>query len=100
MAGQNRNEGSGGNRIWKVVCWAAFLYGMWELLENIVVRILQHFLKDSLSLRGSAVSIGIIGGADGPTAVFVTVPDWASWVFPMLLLSVGILGLTCMRKRK
>lgn len=40
-------------------------------------------------------SIGIIGGADGPTAVFMTmttVPDWVDFVGLGLLLAVGIIG--------
>ena len=31
-----------------------------------------------------AVSIGIIGGADGPTAIFVTGPDWTDESDPIL----------------
>ncbi len=37
-------------------------------------------------------SVGIIGGADGPTAVFITTGDWTSWIIPILavLACVGV----------
>ena len=49
-------------------------------------------------------SIGIIGGADGPTAIFVTTNP-ASRVFPsvglyILLLVMGIVGFLALRKLK
>ena len=40
----------------------------------------------------SAPSIGIIGGADGPTAVFITTPGWTHWIVPVVLLLVGLAG--------
>ena len=39
-----------------------------------------------------AYSIGIIGGADGPTAIFVTAPVWISYLIPTAALIVGIWG--------
>jgi hypothetical protein len=44
-----------------------------------------------------AMSIGIIGGADGPTAVLVagvstSVSGFTQWVLPVLMLVIGILG--------
>ena len=47
-----------------------------------------------LTACGNDSSIGIIGGADGPTAVFVTASVGSAWqMFGMiLLLAVGILG--------
>ncbi len=47
-----------------------------------------------------ASSIGIIGGADGPTAIFVTGPEG---VFPWVLLLVAIVALivgVCLLLRK
>ena len=44
-------------------------------------------------------SVGIIGGSDGPTAVFVTAPVWISYIVPVLCLIVGILGYLKLRKK-
>lgn len=46
-------------------------------------------------------SIGIIGGADGPTAVFVAVPDgW--WQLPAIAAAVAAIAVLVLviRKRK
>lgn len=40
----------------------------------------------------AAPSIGIIGGADGPTAIFVTAPPWVQYAVPAVMLLVGIWG--------
>ncbi len=44
-------------------------------------------------------SLGIIGGADGPTAVFVSGGPGALWV-PLLLLAAAVLLVVFLRKRK
>lgn len=48
----------------------------------------------------TGASVGIIGGADGPTAVFVTASVGVDWdgVFFLLLLVVGIVGFLRLRK--
>jgi len=48
----------------------------------------------------SAADIGIIGGADGPTAIFVDVsPDW--WVYALGALAVvGAAVFLLIRKRR
>jgi Na+-transporting methylmalonyl-CoA/oxaloacetate decarboxylase beta subunit len=45
-----------------------------------------------------AYSVGIIGGADGPTAIFVTTPDWVHWLLPVAALGVGIWGYLRLRR--
>ncbi len=41
-----------------------------------------------------AASIGIIGGADGPTVIFLTGPGWETVQSVILLLAAGlVLGL-------
>ena len=47
-------------------------------------------------------SIGIIGGSDGPTAVFVAASTSAKWLFGglILLLAVGIFLLVLLHKKK
>ena len=63
------------------------LGGLWANLLCLGVRIWDHFSADTM-----AVSIGVIGGADGPTAVFVTTPPWVHDLVPVALLAVGVLG--------
>jgi len=50
--------------------------------------------------QSNSASIGIIGGADGPTAIFVT----GNWLSTLLLIAGGICGLiaivTILKKRK
>ena len=55
------------------------------------------------SSGGNGSSIGIIGGADGPTAIFVT-GSWGGIVSTLLLIAGGICGIiavvTILKKRK
>ena len=59
--------------------WLAFYAGVQLILQTLV---------------GEAGSVGIIGGADGPTAIFVTSaprPDWDLIIMGAILI-VGIVG--------
>ena len=53
-----------------------------------------------LKAQTAAGSVGIIGGADGPTAVFVTVPQWTSYILPTVALIVGITGFVLLSRCK
>lgn len=67
--------------------WLAFYAGM-----QLIVEI----------LAGQAADIGVIGGADGPTAIFVTTatfPDWDILIMAAALI-VGIAGFTRLRHCK
>ena len=74
---------------------AAFIAGGWLILYVILQRfgMLLNTLKWSFS-PNEAASIGIIGGADGPTAIFLTgtvstVPDWdVILISAILILSI------------
>ena len=61
----------------KVLFGALAAYGAAELLGSLVAWVLVQYYKTSSLNVGEAASIGVIGGADGPTAVFITTP--ASW---------------------
>ena len=50
--------------------------------------------------RMKALSIGIIGGADGPTAIFVTASGWGIPAAALGLLAVGIAVVYRLRKKK
>lgn len=67
--------------------WLAFYAGM-----QLMVR----------SLAGQAGDLGIIGGADGPTAIFVTTSSFPDWdiVIMAAALIVGIAGYIRLRRCK
>ena len=64
----------------------------------------RYWIRTALLLAGSGIrsrrsaSIGIIGGADGPTAIFVTAPHWTACIFPAVLTAAGICGFLWLRK--
>ena len=63
--------------------------------EKLVLRLL---LK--ITVPGSASSIGIIGGADGPTAVFVTRTARSGWLHILLPIAVIAAAIIVLRKTK
>ena len=77
---------------WRFLFAVGAVYGAVKLISYLVHKILFLFLADPVLRVGEAASIGIIGGADGPTAIFLTTPDWARVVVPVLLVAVGFLG--------
>ena len=87
---------------WLLVCLfaACILYGGLELLGGVIARLLFLYYNDPLLTAGEAASIGIIGGADGPTAIFVTTPGWMHYITPVALLCIGIGGFLWLRKKK
>ena len=49
----------------------------------------------------SAASIGIIGGADGPTAIFVSYPDdWWKYALGAAAVVIASIALIIRKKRK
>ena len=67
--------------------WLVFYAGM-QLVLNIIA--------------GQAASLGIIGGADGPTAIFITTGTIMDWDLIVMAgaLAIGILGFLRLRKCK
>ena len=67
-----------------VAIWA----GLWLVVNQFLPRLVgwTHHAK--------AASIGIIGGADGPTAIFITSHPANLWgiLVPAVLLAIGIIG--------
>ena len=75
--------------------------GAWELAGSPAARITALVMKAGPILKSTeAATIGIIGGADGPTAVFVTgiQPFWRAYFLPAAMLVIGILGYFRTRK--
>lgn len=89
---------------WRFVFAALAAYGAAELLDKLWGKVVGWYLVNRFyGFSGTeAESIGIIGGADGPTAVFVTtkVDSVFYWWLPMLLIGVGIWGFLRLRKCK
>lgn len=82
---------------WRFLFAALALYGGGELLAGLLTQ--AALLGISWQIRHqNAASIGIIGGADGPTAVFVTGPSWVWLILDCLLAAVGIFGYLRLRK--
>lgn len=75
----------------------AIAAGLWFVYYGLLKLVV--FLMFSVDV-GHAASVGIIGGADGPTAVFVTYGnrvDWDNIIFALLGI-VGICGYLRLRK--
>ncbi len=78
---------------------AAIVSGLWFVYYG-MLRVLMYLLF-SVETRGDA-AVGIIGGADGPTAIFITSGpgiDWDHIIFAILGI-VGIIGYLRLRKCK
>ena len=85
---------------WRFLFLAAAIFGGVEVLSCLAAWILYLSMGDPLFTGVNAASIGIIGGSDGPTAIFVTtaVPQWTEVLIPVLLLILGICGFLRLRK--
>ena len=95
---------------WRFVFLAAAIYGIMDLLSALWVNLVYLWYRlqaDNQVLgigmtRVESSSIGIIGGADGPTAIFVTTPVWANYLWALALVCIGVWGFwrLCRCKRK
>jgi len=55
----------------------------------------------SIMVKQHVGSIGVIGGADGPTSIFITGPDWGGTVIGLLLFAALLaVGIILLRKSK
>lgn len=82
---------------WRFLFAVLAVLGAMELLGSLAALMLYLMLRDPVL---DAASIGIIGGADGPTAVFVTTPGWTGYVLPVLMVAAGIMGYLRLRRCK
>lgn len=87
---------------WRFLFAACAALGAAELLGSFAAWLMYLCLSDPFLIMGEAASVGIIGGADGPTAVFITTPGWTHYLIPCLMVAVGIYGFVrlCKCKRK
>ena len=75
---------------WRYPFAVAAAFGAAKLLKLLVGQILYWTMQ--IPLRLESASIGVIGGADGPTAVFVTSSPAMGHIAAVMLLIVGIWG--------
>ncbi len=85
---------------WRFLFLAAAVFsGLWLAADAAFQMAILSSLEANL---GQAGSVGIIGGADGPTAVFLTAKVGFDWnlLLMVLLLAAGIFGFLRLRKCK
>lgn len=92
---KKKKKTSGRKSPWRFLFAACAAYGVAKLLGPLWRNLMYLGVQiwDKFSPQNVAVSIGIIGGADGPTAIFLTTPPWVQYLLPLVLLTVGIWGL-------
>lgn len=84
-------------KLLKILCLVIAAIGGLELLGNLAAWGIAKYLAIS-AVRGDMASVGIIGGADGPTAVFVTTNGTSHWLIPFAMVALGIAGYLCLKK--
>ena len=75
---------------------AAGVYALFEIVPWIIIMVITNRVS-----AGETASVGIIGGADGPTSIFVTTPEWTSVAMGAVICAVVlIVGIVRLRKAK
>lgn len=76
---------------------AAVLSGAWLAFYGVLQLLVWYIMNPP-----GAASVGIIGGADGPTAIFLTSSGGADWdlIIMGVVLITGILGFLRLRRCK
>ena len=64
------------------------------------VQMASSYLGTPPGISDGSAAIAIIGGADGPTAIFVTTPAWTRPAWMAALLIIGIVGYLLLRRCK
>lgn len=87
---------------WRYLFAACAVYGAIKLLGAVWVNLVYLGVQvwDHFSPQSMAVSIGVIGGADGPTAIFATAPLWLHYLIPVGMLVMGIVGFVRLSRSK
>ena len=71
-----------------------------KLKKILPIIVLAALLIFALLPGEQSTDVGIIGGADGPTAIFVTTPAWTRPAWMAALLIVGVVGYLLLRRCK
>lgn len=75
---------------WRYLFAVLAAYGAARVLKLLFGQIMYWIFQ--IQVRQETASIGVIGGADGPTAIFVTSDPAAGYIIAVVLLIVGIWG--------
>ena len=86
-----------GRTIGKILFATLAICGAASLLGSLISCIIAYFVGVSLAVSESA-TVGVIGGADGPTAIFVTAPRWTGLLISLGALLIGTLGFLLLRR--
>lgn len=88
-------------KIWQLVCLLLAVWGVVKITPGIFGNLMcRCFSLKANFFPSDASTVGIIGGADGPTAIFITGPGWSSYVLPVLAIVIGVLGYVKLQKIK
>ena len=85
------------SKILKILCLIVAAIGGLELVGNLAAWGIAKMIA-GFAARGEMASVGIIGGADGPTAVFVTTSVGTHWLIPLAMVVLGLAGYICLKK--
>ena len=82
---------------WRYLFAALAIYGGIRMFGVLLPQLMYWGLRLWASFQPNAASVGIIGGADGPTSIFITRPDSAVLeafftLLPLAAVVVGIWG--------
>lgn len=82
---------------WRWACLAVAILSALGLIWKVIIGVFVYTIT-----RSADASIGIIGGADGPTAIFVstTVQPAYNIIVPIILLILGIVGFYLLGHKK
>ena len=75
---------------WRYLFAVVAAYGAVKLLKLLFGQLVYWLMR--IPVQMESASIGVIGGADGPTAIFVTSTPTTGYLVAVALLIVGILG--------
>lgn len=90
---QEKREGHKPRKFWRFLLIVLLIWMAVSLIGDLLAFVI-HLMGGFSFWIPNAVNVGIMGGADGPTAVFVTSSITPVWMicFKILLLVAGICG--------
>lgn len=101
MMEQNNRKKPGPKSPWRFAFAALIVFAALGLVVDFTALVIHQMGGISFSVP-SAASIGIIGGADGPTSVLIATSTASWWepVMKLIFLGIGIQGWRRMNGRK
>lgn len=98
MNKHRKNTGKSCLVVWKFILLIMAFAAVVSLVADAAAWIIS--LMGGFSFATEAATIGIIGGADGPTAVFVTSSVSLAWqiILKIIILTFSILGLKYLKQ--